>query len=131
MLDGKKVVLVTGGRDYALYGEFKHTMDIIHAANGFGIVMHGDAKGADTLAGRWCKATKLQEIKVPANWAGHGLSAGPRRNQFMLDLLRPDVVVAFPGGRGTANMMKKALDAKIFVIDAEEFTQENTPCLTE
>jgi hypothetical protein len=131
MFAGKKVVLVTGGRGYTLYGEFKHIMDIVHDANSFGIVIHGDAKGADTLASRWCKATGLQEIKVPANWKGHGLSAGPRRNQFMIDLLRPDVVVAFPGGRGTINMMKKASDAGIFLIDAEDFILGGTPCLTE
>jgi hypothetical protein len=131
MLGDKKVVLVTGGRDYTLFGELTYIMDTIHAVHGFSIVMHGDARGADTLAGRWCRARKLQEVKVPANWAGHGLSAGLRRNTFMLELLRPDVVVAFPGGRGTANMMKKAADAGILVLDAEEFTKENTPCLTE
>jgi hypothetical protein len=39
---------------------------------------------------------------------GDGRAAGPRRNQRMLEDFRPDLVVAFPGGRGTAYMVRRA-----------------------
>lgn len=32
---------------------------------------------------------------------------GPMRNQRMLDEARPQVVIAFPGGSGTADMVDK------------------------
>ena len=52
-----------------------------------------------------------------ADWEGLGRKAGPIRNQQMLDEGKPDLVVAFPGGRGTANMMRIAREAGIEVIE--------------
>ena len=40
----------------------------------------------------------------------------------MLDERRPDLVVAFPGGRGTADMVGRARSAGIEVIDFGEAT---------
>jgi hypothetical protein len=48
-------------------------------------------------------------------WAG---KAGPIRKQQMLDEGKPDLVVAFPGGRGTAHMVRIARAAGIEVIEA-------------
>lgn len=42
-----------------------------------------------------------------------GKAAGPIRNQRMLDDGKPDRVLAFPGGRGTANMVKLAKAAGV------------------
>lgn len=50
------------------------------------------------------------------SWKDHGKAAGPIRNQLMLDDFKPDLVVAFPGGKGTADMVKKAQDAGVTVI---------------
>jgi hypothetical protein len=38
---------------------------------------------------------------------------GPIRNKPMLEEGKPDLVVAFPSGRGTANMMKQAREAGV------------------
>lgn len=38
--------------------------------------------------------------------------AGPIRNSFML-ALGPDLVLAFPGGRGTADMVRQASEAGV------------------
>ena len=51
------------------------------------------------------------------DWEKHGRAAGPIRNKLMLDEGRPDLVVAFPGGRGTANMVKQASAASVEVIE--------------
>jgi hypothetical protein len=37
-----------------------------------------------------------------------GRSGGPKRNQQMLEEGKPDLVLAFPGGRGTADMVRRA-----------------------
>jgi hypothetical protein len=47
-------------------------------------------------------------IEFPANWKVYGRAAGPIRNMKMLLEGKPDLVVAFPGGIGTADMVKKA-----------------------
>ena len=52
-----------------------------------------------------------------ADWAGLGRKAGPIRNKLMLDEGKPDLVVAFPGGRGTAHMTRIARGAGIEVIE--------------
>jgi len=54
-------------------------------------------------------------MPFPADWSRHGKSAGPIRNRQMLIEGRPDIVVAFPGGKGTANMIKQAVEAGVKV----------------
>lgn len=51
-----------------------------------------------------------------AYWNLHGKAAGPIRNQLMLDKYDPDLVIAFPGETGTANMVKLSINAGIEVI---------------
>lgn len=43
-------------------------------------------------------------------------NAGFTRNQQMLDEGKPDLVIAFPGGNGTAHMIKRSLLAGVEVI---------------
>lgn len=43
----------------------------------------------------------------PADWERNGRAAGPIRNRQMLDG-KPDLVIAFPGGKGTADMVAEA-----------------------
>ena len=49
------------------------------------VVVHGDARGADRMAGELAEARGLLPIAVPADWDRHGKAAGPRRNQAMID----------------------------------------------
>lgn len=60
--------------------------------------------------------------EYPADWARFGKSAGYLRNKQMLEEGKPDLVVAFPGGRGTANMIAIAMKAGVKVIDAKYLT---------
>jgi hypothetical protein len=53
----------------------------------------------------------------PAQWDRYGEAAGPIRNAWMLEFGKPDLVVAFPGGRGTADMISKARKAGIEVCE--------------
>jgi hypothetical protein len=57
----------------------------------------------------------VEEYK--ADWDTYGKSAGPIRNQKMLDT-GIDYVIAFPGGRGTEHMKKIARKAGVTVIEA-------------
>lgn len=114
------IVLITGGRDYRNQAELVKVLDQLHAERKFTILVEGDAKGADRLSGKWAEDRGVQLVKVPANWNGQGLSAGTKRNTLMLDLFNPELVVAFPGGTGTANMMGQAHKRGIEIIDVED-----------
>jgi hypothetical protein len=117
-------VLVCGGRDYdnrsAVYSALRrlHEGHLLIASTASSVI-HGDARGADSMAGRWARDNGVQEISCPANWEYWGNRAGPMRNAAML-MLRPDIVLAFPGGRGTADMVRRAKDAGIEVIEVTQ-----------
>lgn len=85
-------------------------------------VIHGGASGADNAAGRMARELNLEVEVHPADWKKHGRAAGPIRNQEMLDS-GVDLVLAFPGGRGTADMVRRAREAGVEVkeINEEEF----------
>lgn len=76
-------------------------------------VIQGGASGADALVRQWCVKHEVEYINVPADWKTHGRAAGPIRNQKMLDTYTPELCIAFPGGRGTTDMVKRCLVANV------------------
>ena len=110
-------ILVTGGRNYKDYDRLVRELDAVSKDRATHII-HGGASGADLLARQYAiaAANDIQEVVCPANWMMQGRAAGPIRNQKMIDL-KPDVVVAFPGGKGTADCVRRAKAAGIPVIE--------------
>jgi len=111
-------VLVTGGRDFGDRKLLFDVLDRLHATHGFKVLIHGDASGADRLSGEWATARGITVEAHPADWKKHGRAAGPIRNQKMLEE-KPELVVAFPGGKGTADMVRKARQAELEVVIVE------------
>lgn len=109
-------VLVCGGRDFTDTLAAYEALDRLRKEYGFDCIIEGDARGADRIAGYWARSRKLDNLKFPADWKTHGNAAGPIRNQRMIDEGRPDFVVAFPGGRGTLDMMTRAKAAGLPVV---------------
>jgi len=109
-------LIVCGGRHFNDALLLRQTLDDLHAKRGFTAMMHGGATGADTLAKEWAAGKPIDRYVCHANWRAYGRAAGPRRNAKML-LWKPDLVVAFPGGMGTADMVKRAKAAGIEVIE--------------
>lgn len=113
-------VLVCGGRKFYNKILFKRTMDKLHANQPITCIIQGGASGADFLAKHWAKAIAcVPQEEFKADW-GQGRSAGPKRNAVMLKDGKPDLVVAFPGGKGTADMVKKARKAGITVLEIKD-----------
>lgn len=106
-------VLVCGGRDFTDAWWLEEVLSGLHARAPIGVLIHGAARGADSLAQHWAIANSVEVAAFPANWEEHGRSAGPIRNKTMLDYGRPDLVIAFPGGRGTADMVRQAKKAGV------------------
>jgi predicted Rossmann-fold nucleotide-binding protein len=105
-------VLVCGSRDYPSSPEVYYQLGKLKA-RGISAVITGGAKGADEFAHYWATRNGIEVIQFKADWQKHGRAAGPIRNQQMLDEGRPDLVVAFAGGRGTADMIRRAEAAGI------------------
>lgn len=113
-------VLVCGSRDWTDYGMIDRVL------NGFAqnsptpiTVVHGAAKGADSLAGLWARNNGCTEEPHPADWRGQGKMAGPLRNKLMLDT-GVDRVLAFKDGfslsmrhGGTEHMVSIAIAAGV------------------
>ena len=101
-------VLVCGGRDFADLKFIFHILDEFHRKNTITELIEGNAKGVDRISGFWARHRGIKNTKYPANWKRQGVAAGIIRNQQMLDRGKPDVVIAFPGGRGTADMVARS-----------------------
>ena len=106
-------ILVCGGRDYDNYEKVKEILDdavvkLYHPIKNKITIIHGGARGADSLADRYSEEHDIDKEVYEADWENEGRSAGPKRNQRMLDEGKPDCVVAFPGGRGTQHMVNIA-----------------------
>jgi hypothetical protein len=108
-------ILVTGGREYAEKEKVWEALDAVHRKSGIAAIVHGDARGADTLAKEWALERKIDHIPYPADWDKYKKGARPIRNQKMLDREKPDAVVAFPGNDGTADMIKRSMLAGLQV----------------
>jgi hypothetical protein len=110
-------VLVCGGRDFDNRAMLNAALDRLHAERVFSLVIAGGARGADTLAEDWANARGIACDVYRGDWEGLGRKAGPIRNKQMLDEGKPDLVVAFPGGRGTAHMVRIAREAGVEVVE--------------
>lgn len=102
------ILLVCGGRKYDDKARLYDILDTLHRQTPVRAIVHGDASGADRMAGNWAHERGLPEVKVPANWTFYDGAAGATRNQWMLDIVTPDVVLAVRGEDGTADMVQRA-----------------------
>jgi hypothetical protein len=110
-------VIVCGGHDYNSPNTVEANLDAIHSQNTITALMQGGASGADKFADDWAaRHPDIQRHVCHADWKTHGRAAGPIRNARMLEW-KPDIVIAFPGGAGTANMVKQARKAGVYVIE--------------
>lgn len=110
-------LLVCGGRDFSDEKALREWMNEAVGANRDVTIIHGGARGADRLAGEIAAKAGVKVLVFPAKWDEHGRRAGPVRNQQMLDEGKPDLVLAAPGGAGTADMIRRAKAAGIEVLE--------------
>ena len=127
-------ILVTGGRDFTSYDQrmWLHAgLNLLHSMQPITELIEGGANGADLAAKNWALwrkgcGDKLILTTVAAEWEKHSPlrvgaknPAGAIRNRKMAKLA-PDVVLATPGGRGTADMVTVAKAAGLRVIYLEK-----------
>lgn len=112
-------VLVCGSRHFNDYEKLKEVLNAYRITS----IVHGGARGADTLAGRYGNEVSIPVQVFPADWNTYGRRAGPIRNRRMLTEGLPEMVIAFrgPNSRGTQNMIDQSMKAgiEVRIIDLE------------
>lgn len=111
--------LVFGGRGYPAR---RHLFDVLDALDPRPtVIIHGCCPtGADAFAEAWAQAHEVPIERHPANWrALGGARAGPARNEHMAARCSVERAVAFPGGRGTADMRRRCVAHGIPIIEGE------------
>lgn len=106
-------IIVTGGRDYSDALKVHSTLDHFNPST----VIHGDCSGADTLASDWAIKNNKIEISYPYP-SGMGKAGGPIRNRQMCEDHPDAMLLAFPGGKGTASCIREAkkLGMKVYEV---------------
>lgn len=99
---------VCGGRKYqSREVVMRELAALVQRIPGRVVVVHGDASGADNLADQVARKLRLDVVRVPALWTEYGKAAGMRRNGIIA-ALPIKYLLAFPGGVGTAGMVRLA-----------------------
>ena len=116
------VIAAGGGRDLA-WPQQRVAAELLARSSGrlVHLLLHGGARGADAAIGRAAQQLGWSSAVMPAQWERHGRAAGPIRNRELLQqaiakavahsspgCLTSVLVVAFPGGAGTASLMREA-----------------------
>jgi hypothetical protein len=121
-------ILVTGGRFYCNVEYVWKILNEVHRIKGIDEIIHGATHtytGADWMADDWAKeqlrarggSFTLTRCYVKEKLDGPWPAAGMRRNERMLDTHKPHGVIAFPGGNGTAHMVRIAVESGVKVMD--------------
>jgi len=110
-------LLVCGDRNYS---DQDMMYEVLKQFDTNTVIIHGNCKGADKIAGNIAETLGMTVLKFPALWEKYGRAAGPIRNKQMIDEGCPTLVIAFhkdiDSSKGTKNMIKQASDCELLVI---------------
>lgn len=107
-------VIIAGGRDHELSEDDFARLDQ-EVGEEISLVISGGASGVDASGECWARSRGVPVEVVEARWQELGRKAGPIRNEEMAK--KADVVVLFPGGKGTGSMARLAKRYGLRVID--------------
>ena len=109
-------VIITGGRDVRLGEQDLALLDALHRDLGFSLVLSGHSRGVDRDAESWATSRGIQVKVGPADWRAKGRSAGHVRIREMVR--EGEILVAFKGGKATADCVQQARAAGLVVVEA-------------
>ena len=121
-------VVVTGGRGYADKARVFAELQALARVPGVEAIAHGACRcyepadypqrlsGADRWADQWAWRSAVSVTPYFANLR-RAKREGPVRNRRMLDDFKPDIVLAFPGGKGTSDCIAAARERGIRVVE--------------
>jgi hypothetical protein len=109
-------LLVCGGRHFEDAEMVHRELTRLHWQKPISVLVHGGMTGAAIAAEAWARRYGVAVVRYPPNWELYGKKAEGLRSDFMLEDSRPALVVAFPGGRHTADLVQRAINARIAVL---------------
>ena len=109
-------LLVCGGRHFEDAEMVHHELTALHWRKPISVVVHGSIAGVGIIAEAWARRHGIAVVRYPPNWEFYGKKAEGLRSDFMLTDSRPDFVVAFPGGRHTADLVQRAINVGLAVL---------------
>lgn len=109
-------ILVCGGRKFNNRKLVYAVLDVMYNRTYVGrmTIIEGGALGADRFAQDWAKQSHIDVtlLTCEADWERYDKAAGFKRNVDMANE-RPDICIAFKGGRGTQGMVDLCRERKI------------------
>ena len=111
-----RLLWVAGGRDYSHVPKMRLVLRP-YVDTGWTLIT-GAQRGADLTAETIWRGWELPYIGVPARWGARGRGAGPERNMRIARDHKPDLLLHFPGGRGTVNAIQTAEQHNIETLAA-------------
>ena len=110
------LVAITGGKSVADADAVWSTLDLAKAKYCDMVLLHGGGPGIEKIAASWANARGVDQVVCHPDWTAHGKAAPFRRNDELLNLL-PKGVIAFPGSGITGNLVDKARQLGIPVMN--------------
>jgi hypothetical protein len=107
-------LIVSGGQPADRAAVFT-TLDGVHARSGIRFLIQANSAGAAYFASEWANERGIPCGEYPLNWDEHGKNAQQIRNQEMIDKSNPDGVIAWPGGPGPTDLVRRAKKAGLTV----------------
>ena len=92
------------------------TLDRTREKYGDMVLLHGGGPGVEKIAASWADARGVHQLVCRPDWNAHGKAAPFRRNDELLNL-PPKGVIAFPGSGITGNLVDKARQLGIPVMN--------------
>ncbi|MFU2318866.1 SLOG family protein [Rahnella sp. PCH160] len=114
-------VLICSGRFYAGISTLTRVLDLYSQSENIRVLIHGGHPSSGGAIEHWARDANVHIVRYPANWAAHGKYAEIRRNIFMLEDSRPDIILAFSGGEDTADCIGLAKSKGIKVIEIDDY----------
>ena len=110
------LVAITGGKQVADADAVWTTLDRTREKYGDMVLLHGGGPGIEKIAASWAEARGVDQVVCRPDWNAHGKAAPFRRNDELLNFL-PKGVIAFPGSGITGNLVDKARQLGIPVLN--------------
>lgn len=112
-------LLVTGSRFYSRGEMVWGALEQVRSRHpGLHLLVGDCPTGVDAMALAWAREQGVPVQVVEADWKQYGRAAGPKRNEVMAKR-RPNLVLVFPGGAGTTDMLRRARRRKLPILFAE------------
>lgn len=111
---------VTGGRDFFDKKYIFDKLDKVNKKRNITLLIEGGEKGVDTICKKWAIKNKIPVAEEKAEWDRLGIKAEMIRNKRMLKRYKPDLLLAFEGGKGTANCVEEARKLGASILYAQD-----------